>query len=569
MAVVGQVINFRYEILEKTGEGNFFTVYRTRDKVMNRLIAVKVLKPEFAADSELSTKIVTRARLLVPMSHPNIAKVYEAEVGQDATYIAEEHVRGIDLKERIRRIAPFTVSAAVDVSVAVAQGLECLHKNGIVHGDLRPQKVLMGPEGEVKLTGAGVALALADQPDRRSLALMRSAHYAAPELFENDRPNDRTDIYALGVVLYEMLTGALPYEAETPIAVAMCHARDPIPSARTLNAGVPRAVDGIIQKALSKSPEGRYQSMTAMIADLRNAQESMRIGKPLSWSPQDPVQEVAVTSETEIAEESVWKFLGKGLLLLAVVALIVGVAFAMLFKTGPASVNVPSIVGRSVEEARTKLEDVELVMVVDREEFNEKYPEGQVYYTTPREGEPVRTNSTVNVYISKGARFLKVPAVTGMSESRAMQVLKDAGFITGDVTQEYTPSVPMGNIVRQRPRAETRAERNSVVDLTTSLGVDPATIAPPVEDPIPQTDSSDQSSSDTAGSERKLNIRFLVPEGPARKVDINVKDDNGERIELSNTYSGGDEVSTTITVVGKRVEIRTYLDGREVNKQIK
>jgi len=169
--------------------------------VMNRMTAVKVLRPEYCDGGDFPARLLGRARKLIPINHPNVTRVLEAEQTDEGVYVSEEHVRGIDLKERIRRIAPFTVASAVDVSVAVAQALDHLHRNGIVHGDLRPHKVLVGPEGEVKVTGAGLAFAFSEQEDKRTLALMRAAHYASPEAFEGRLPDERSDIYALGVII--------------------------------------------------------------------------------------------------------------------------------------------------------------------------------------------------------------------------------------------------------------------------------------------------------------------------------------------------------------------------------
>lgn len=568
MPAIGQVVNFRYEILEKTGEGAYFTVFRTRDKVMNRLIATKVLKPEYASDAEFCSRLITRARLLVPLSHPNLTKVFEADTSADATYIAEEHVRGIDLKERIRRIAPFTVSAAVDIALSMAQGLDYLHRNGIVHGDLRPQKVLIGPEGEVKITGAGLALASVAQEDRRSLDLMRTAHYAAPEIFDGARPDEQSDIYSLGIILYEMMTGALPFDADTPLAIAVQHARDPVPSARALNTGVPRAIDGIISKALEKAPEARYPSVQDLLSDLRSAQESLRLGKSLAWSPQDHPAQTASTAEPQRQrEETVWQFLGKSLLLVGVVALVVGVAFVALFRSTPPDVNVPDVTGMTATDARTHLEQVGLEMALEREDFNEKYDEGQIYFTTPQAGEPVKKGTVVQIFVSKGPRYRKVPSVAGMSEARARQVLADASFTIGDARTVYSSSVPAGDVVSQSPKSGTRAERNAVIDLTVSLGPDPTAVEATQPDASAEPDSSDNVSQSQT---RRLNIRFTVPEGGGlKKIEIVVKDESGEHTEYLEYHDPGDEVSTTVNAVGKDVEIRTLVDGKEVDRQIK
>ncbi|MEJ5299280.1 MAG: PASTA domain-containing protein, partial [Armatimonadota bacterium] len=525
-SLVGQVINFRYEVLEKTGEGGLFTVYRTRDRVMNRLAAVKVLRPDYASDTEISRRILERAKALVPLSHPNVTRVYEAARTEDCAYVCEEHVRGIDLKERIRRIAPFTAAAAVDVAIAVAQALDYLHRNGIIHGDLRPHKVLIGPEGEIKVTGAGLSFAFADQEEKRTLALMRAAHYAAPETFEGRVPDERSDIYSLGIILFEMLAGSVPFTGETPIAVATRHARDPVPSVRDQNAAVPRAVEGIIRKALAKDPAERYQTAREILADLRSVQDALRVGKPLNWSPLDPSRVAAVADEPAPQEESLWKSFAKAALLVVLVAAVVFGGFMLLVKSSPPDVAVPDVVGKELEEARRILSDAGLTLTIAREDFNDRYPAGVIYFQEPQAGQPVKKNAVVEVYVSKGSRNVRVPSVVGMSEAKAREVLNEEGLVVGEVKYDYSPSIPAGDVMRQEPRAGLSVAREAAkVDLTVSLGPPPgrpAEPSPPEEETAPEEPTITPGESrpvppaaEKPAVTRQLRIRFSVPEGPS------------------------------------------------------
>lgn len=579
-SLVGQVINFRYEVLEKTGEGGLFTVYRTRDRVMNRLAAVKVLRPDYASDTEISRRILERAKALVPLSHPNVTRVYEAARTEDCAYVCEEHVRGIDLKERIRRIAPFTAAAAVDVAIAVAQALDYLHRNGIIHGDLRPHKVLIGPEGEIKVTGAGLAFAFADQEEKRTLALMRAAHYAAPETFEGRVPDERSDIYSLGIILFEMLAGTVPFTGETPIAVATRHARDPVPSVRDQNAAVPRALEGIIRKALAKDPDERYQTAREILADLRSVQDALRVGKPLNWSPLDPSRAAAVADEPAPREESLWKSFAKAALLVVLVAAVVFGGFMLLVKSSPPDVAVPDVVGKDLEEARRILSDAGLTLTIAREDFNDRYPAGAIYFQEPQAGQPVKKNAVVEVYVSKGSRNVRVPSVVGMSEEKAREVLNEEGLVVGEVKYDYSSSIPAGDVMRQDPRAGLSVAREAAkVDLTVSLGPPPGRPAvppPPDEETVPEAPSitpgeapATPPAAEKPAVTRQLRIRFSVPEGPSVRVQIVVKDDTGEWVALDDVYRGGSPVSATFSVTGKTAEIRTLINGKEVDRQVR
>jgi len=568
-SLIGRVVNFRYEILEKTGEGDLFSVYRTRDKVLNRLMAVKVLHKDYAQDSEFSLRLVSQARQLINITHPNLVKINDAEAAQDAVYIAEEHVRGINLKERIKRIAPFPVSSAVDVAIGCAQGLEYLHRNGVVHGDFRPQKVLMGPEGEIKVTGAGVALAFGENEEKLTLNLMKRAHYCAPELFQGHRPDERADVYALGVTLFEMLTAAVPFDAETPIAIAVMHARDPVPSPRAINAAVPRAIEGIINKALAKNPADRYQSMREMLLDLRSVQESLRVGRPLNWSPEDPSyrEQVELSAKSEGKEESVWKSLGKAALLVALVAAVVFGGVMLLTGTAPPDVAVPNLVGVSLEQAQKTLDEMGLRLEVVNQDYSEQYDKGEIYFTDPQSGQLVKPDSVVRVYVSKGSKFVRIPGVTGLPESEARKVLAEAGILVGDVSNEYSPKVPAGNVISQSPKVGTRVEHTkAIVSLVISLGADPTAI----EQTVTPSDTAADSSITDVGKIRKLNIRFSMPaDGQRHVVKIVVKDDTGEWTALEEEHGPSEKVAASIQVSGDKAEIITYLDGKEINRQFK
>ncbi|MBC8102644.1 MAG: PASTA domain-containing protein [Cytophagales bacterium] len=290
-ALINRVLTGRYEILEFIGEGPLLAAYRARDRAQNRVVALKILLPQRAADyANIKEKLRTGLGEVLSLSHPSITRAFDVGADEEngaAVFVAEEYIRGIDLKERIRRAAPFQLTAATDCGIALAEALEFAHARGIAHGDVRPQNVLIGPEGQVKLSGFGIAeaqnLALYQDPG----LLTRVVAYVASDAAASARPTASADLYALGVILFEMLTGDLPFKGDNPLQVAIKHAQEPVPSPRTINLGVPRALDGIVQKALGKRPEDRYLSAAEMLSDLREVRDSLRYGKSLAWSPQD------------------------------------------------------------------------------------------------------------------------------------------------------------------------------------------------------------------------------------------------------------------------------------------
>jgi serine/threonine protein kinase len=290
VALVGRVIAGRYEVLEVVGEGPLLIALRARDRALNRVVAVKaLLRGRIPAEGGAITQTLRDGwSEILSLNHPNITRALDVGADDDLAipvFVAEEYVRGIDLKERIRRAAPFQLAAATDCTIALAEALEFAHARGIAHGDVRPQNVLIGPEGQVKLSNFGVAeaqnIALYQDPT----LLRRVVAYIAPDAAATARPTISADLYALGIVLFEMLTGDVPFKGDNPLQIALKHAQEPAPSPRAINPAVPRALEGIVLKALEKRPEDRYLSAAGMLVDLREVRDALRYGKSLAWSP--------------------------------------------------------------------------------------------------------------------------------------------------------------------------------------------------------------------------------------------------------------------------------------------
>ena len=288
------VFNNRFEVGERLAEGTFFFTHRGRDIESGQPVAIKVLKPQYAADESFAERLLNEAQSARRLRHANIAQVLDAWEERGTLVIATEWVRGINLKDRIRRVAPFPLAVAMDITLACAQALQFAHENGYVHGDIRPDNVIITPDGRVKITDFGVGAAVAGSSRIQLNSLEQAAFYMAPELAEGKTPDTRSDLYSLGCLVYEMLAGVVPYDAETPLAVAVKHLNDPIPSLKKVNPSVPNAVDGMVAKCLQKNPAERYNAPLALLEDIHRVREAIRTDSSLAWSPLGSVAEEEV-----------------------------------------------------------------------------------------------------------------------------------------------------------------------------------------------------------------------------------------------------------------------------------
>jgi serine/threonine-protein kinase len=475
----------------------------------------------------------------------------------------------VDLKERIRRSAPFSLTTAVDVGTAICDVLDFAHRRGFIHGDLRPGNILVTPEGQIKLTDFWVSNAVASSQSVRTNAMMRSVHYMAPEVAEGKPPTPVSDVYSLGVILFELLAGNLPFDGDTPIAIALRHARDPVPSLRALNPGVPKALEAAVVKALQKPPDSRFRSAKAMLNELKSVRDGLNLARPITWSqpaekkapepPQEPDEEMG---DLEYAEPVILSALRKTLLaVVLVIAIAVAIMFGYVLKK-PADVKLPDLVGKTLEQAEATAGDMNFELAVRSEQFHEEAPAGSIYYMHPPAGRVIKTGKTVDVWVSKGSKYAKTPKVEGVSLEDAKKLILDAGLNVGEVSQEYNREVPAGNILKQSPEPGTRQERNQSVTLVFSLGPEP--------EEVPITPEEYENDTDETPQVRTFDVKFTVPKGKKDcTVRIVVLDDYGETVAYSDVASPGDRIEQPVDGVGDKVTIRIYIDDKLVREERK
>ena len=478
------VLDNRYKVIEKIGVGGMADVYRGYDELLGRTVAIKILHANFASDEGFVGRFKREAQNAGRLSHPNIVNMYDVGYDQGYHYIVMEYVEGQTLKEYIQERGKLSIDEAIKFAVAIAEGLEHAHAMGIVHCDIKPHNMLITKSGRLKVTDFGIARAMNSQNTMMyTNSVMGSAHYLSPEQASGKAIDGSTDIYSLGVVLYEMLTGRVPYEADTPIAVALKHVKDKLIPPTRYNQSIPPLLESVVMKALQKKPADRYRSVSEMIGDLRMSGGFAGFGtsrmRQYDFATQvlPPVNEM--TSQLEELDEEVQEEEHKGILgtiakipqkyiLLGSVVIFV-IAFLWAFLSfgnfwSNATVTVPNVVGKQVSVARNILEDNHLRVSVS-EVANSEVPAGKVISQTPTSGESVKENHPVHLVVSKGAGDLTVPDLSGLTVDQAKQRLKDMGLVLGKITTQEDSSKPDGVIISQSPSADGKINKGQLVDV--------------------------------------------------------------------------------------------------------
>ena len=620
------VLDNRYKVIEKIGVGGMADVYRGYDELLGRTVAIKILHANFASDEGFVGRFKREAQNAGRLSHPNIVNMYDVGYDQGYHYIVMEYVEGQTLKEYIQERGKLSVDEAVKFAVAIAEGLEHAHAMGIVHCDIKPHNMLITKSGRLKVTDFGIARAMNSQNTMMyTNSVMGSAHYLSPEQASGKAIDGSTDIYSLGVVLYEMLTGRVPYEADTPIAVALKHVKDKLIPPTRYNPSIPPLLESVVMKALQKKPADRYRSVSEMIGDLRMSGGFAGFGtsrmRQYDFATQvlPPVNEM--TSQLEELDEEVQEEEHKGILgtiakipqkyiLLGSVVIFV-VAFLWAFLSfgnfwSNATVTVPNVVGKQVSVARNILEDNHLRVSVS-EVANSEVPAGKVISQTPASGESVKENHPVHLVVSKGAGDLTVPDLSGLTVDQAKQRLKDMGLVLGKITTQEDSSKPDGVIISQSPSADGKINKGQLVDVVvnklspkkvavpsligmtlkdardalSSLEISLASINGSTDESSIVTDQSVAAGKDIeqggsivlttkatkAGNRTRGTVDVTVPAGSNhQEVKIVVKDDEGSTVVYDDVNRAGDRIVRKVSGVGD-VRIKVYLNGALVQDQ--
>lgn len=517
--MIGKQIGGRYELLENIGGGGMAIVYKAHDILLNRKVAVKILREQYVHDEDFIRRFRREAQSAASLSHPNVVSIYDVGKEDDIYYIVMEYVAGSNLNEEIRRRAPFQVDEAIRITLQICDALDHAHQNHIIHRDIKPHNILIGRNGRVKVTDFGIARAASSADITQTGSVIGSVHYLSPEHAKGTKQGEKSDIYSLGIVLYQMLTNQLPFSGDSPISVALKHLQEQVEPPRKFNPHIPPNVEAIILKTLQKSPEERYRTAKELLQDLEMAVNGEWNDTKVRFSdnlhtPDDideqPTKVMPVISDDDEEQTRLMPAIGSagrtipskdnsfdneekaeaeeeksGLSPLHKILIKAAIWLVLIFAFGAGTwygvqslkaifvvpeVPVPNVVGEHIDAARDRLEEVELLPKVVHE-FNDVVEKDHVIR---QESDPtLKANSSVTLYVSNGILLEKMPDAVGADLSTFIKELERLGVDKEriKITEDYSEDQAPGIVLEQLPvSGEEFDPRMQIISLVVSQG---------------------------------------------------------------------------------------------------
>ncbi|AKG34538.1 Stk1 family PASTA domain-containing Ser/Thr kinase [Paenibacillus durus] len=503
--MIGHELGGRYQVIERIGGGGMALVYRAHDILLNRNVAIKVLRNQFVHDEEFIRRFRREAQSAASLSHPNVVSIYDVGQEDEIHYIVMEYVEGKNLNEIIKERAPLQVDEAVRIATQICDALDHAHQNQIIHRDIKPHNILIGRNGRVKVTDFGIARAVTSTTITQTGSVVGSVHYFSPEHAKGVATGEKSDLYSLGIVIYQMLTGSLPFLGESPISVALKHLQEEFEEPRKLNPMIPQSVENIILKSMRKNPEERYQSAKEMLQDLETCLlPERRSEQKVSFMDDDedrtrvmpaikPIPrsngsrnrgEDRMTREEDPPSAKKKKDWGRpalwiGLTLLLLLAM-TGVVWYVNAKLVVPEVKVPQLVNLSLDNAKAKLTEAGLVLEEPvTTEYNPNFAEGIVFEQNKEPDTTVKEGTTIALKVSIPKPLPSMPDLSGMTYDEAVKALMAQGVEESRITQdsEFSKEIPEGEVFRQNPAASSQYDPDTAaISLTVSKGQESITM---------------------------------------------------------------------------------------------
>ncbi|MGZ4143638.1 MAG: Stk1 family PASTA domain-containing Ser/Thr kinase [Actinomycetota bacterium] len=473
------VLSNRYELSDQLGAGGMAEVYLGRDRVLGRTIAVKTLLAQYGGDPHFIERFRLEAQHAAALNHPNIVSVYDTGSDDGTHYIVMEYVEGKTLRDVIREEGPLLPERVAEIGADVCAGLAFAHAHGIVHRDIKPANIMITSGGAVKVTDFGIARAVSGDTVTQTAMVLGTAQYFSPEQAQSAPVDARSDIYSLGVVLYEMLTRQVPFTGSSPVAIAYKHVKEAPVLPSRLNPDVPASLEAIVMKAMAKNPDNRYQTAQEMREDLLRALH----GRPVQATPVlsdqtgmiSPLSDETVVLERGRVVRAEQPQRGRrrtGLILLTIIVLaILGVAaWAVIGLTrGPKTVTIPDVANLSTQQAIDRLQKAGLDPQL-QDPINSSLAAGLVVRTDPAANAKVKSGTLVKVFYSIGPKIVTIPDVTGKTQADATTALTAAGLKVGKVTRQASETVATGLVISSNPPGGSLLQAGKTVDLVISSG---------------------------------------------------------------------------------------------------
>ena len=484
-----RLLSGRYELLEKIGDGGMAVVYKGKDRLLNRFIAIKILRPEFTKDASFVENFKRESQAAAGLSHPNIVSVYDVGKEGNINYIVMELVEGKNLSTIIAEEAPLDYRRVIDLTKQVASALRIAHKNKIIHRDVKPHNIMVTSDGVAKLADFGIAKAVNDATLSTNSKVIGSVHYFSPEQARGNYVDERSDIYSLGIVMYEMLTGRVPFDGDNPVSIALKHINEEIVPPHEYVDGIPPALERAVLKATNKFQTNRFNSADELIEELDNiefvtkvvgnsifAEASNEVARKRS-DFEDPSEDEELLSNRKGKKAKKNKKQGNSsrkkkiiriaLALAAILLIALGVAFATGKFSGKA--KVPDLSDMTYKEAKKAADDAGFKIEKGKAVYSSEISEGHVVEQNPAGGEEAKKGSTIKVNLSKGSKDGTVPNLVGQNYKKVEKDLKKAGYKLGIVKSE-TSTKPEGTILSQDPAAGSNADKGTKINITISDG---------------------------------------------------------------------------------------------------
>lgn len=500
----GEIIDGRYQLTRIVASGGMATIYAALDLRLDRQVALKVMHPHLAQDEQFVARFIREAKAAASLSHPNIVSVLDQgwnQGGVPCVFIVMELVEGATLRDYIHEQGALPIARALQIITPIASALAAAHKLGIVHRDIKPENILVSKEGRIKIADFGLARGalLGSTLTAESSVILGSVSYLSPEQVQRGISDARSDVYSLGIVLFEVLTGQKPFQGEDPVQIAIKHVNDRVPAPSSINPEISSEVDELVLRATDVNPDkrpkdaGEFQELLRSLSeklDPKRRQLSLELDLPplpiktnqkerksrFAASDSKTVKKEETVAKKEMTSKNKKPQLSPRVKRNRRIAALIAATLALIswyVVIGPGSkVIVPSLAGLTTQEARFQLEDLGLNLDITRKEFSEDIPEGKVISSNPAGGGRVDPDGTVSVTISRGKERYSVPNLQGLKIAAAESLLKDNKLIVGEVIEEFSTEFPKDFIMRSAPAAGERIKRDSQVNIFISAGVE-------------------------------------------------------------------------------------------------